>query len=333
MKMQFYRKLIPAALALCLALTGCNMGSIGSIGADGAVQVNGKDVTVSGTPEATNPAAYETVSGVEPDAAASDAAGSSAAQGSTEPAQVEQELAAQAEPEPEDPDLSGAVVFEEAQPEPAENGQVWGQEEEPENPFTQIEISRPEEPETPLGDLYAVFDEEPDDLEQILQDLPDRDAAEEIRSYFAAARQTADDADCTMTLQVRYFKAPVLSVLRTVTDGEGHRTLRSETFQTETAGLFTLADFFPGLEEDDWTGALLAEAEALLDGSDRELYSFADVDFGDGDLGELLTQFFDPDQFYLSSEGVTVYYQAGVLSDSSVQITVPYSRLTGFVMP
>ena len=331
MKKQHNWKLIPAALALCLALTGCNMGSIGSIGADGAVQVNGKDVTASETP-AAEPAAS---TGVSESGAQTPA--EPAAQVEAEPAQAEPEPAAQT---PEVPDLSGAVVLEQAQPEEEtpENGQVWGQEDEDEdeNPFTQIETPQPQEPELPLaGDLYAVFEEELDDLDQILQDLPDRDAAEEIRAYFAAARQTAADAGCTMTVQVQYFKAPVLSVLRTVTDGEGHKTLRGETFQTETAGLFTLADFFPGMEEADWLGPLLAVADETLGCSDQELYSASviGIDWEDGSLREVLERTFDPDCFYLTSQGLCIFFQAGVLSSGSVQITLPYSRLDGFVMP
>ena len=316
-------RILPAALVLTLALTGCNMGGVGSIGADGAVQINGKDVTVSepGDAPVTNPLAEETSAQAQPEA------------------QAAEEAADQPEAQPEVPDLSGAVVLEETRPEeePPEDGQVWGQEPEPEdNPLTQIDLPEPQEPEMPApGELYAVFEEDLNDLELALQDLPDRDAAGEIRDYFAAAEQTALDAGCTVEAQVMYRKEPVLSVLRTVTDREGRKTLRSETFQTETAGLFTLADFFPGLEEADWLDPLLAVADETLGCSDQELYSASviGVDSEDGSLREVLERTFDPDCFYLTSQGLCIYFQAGVLSDGSVQVILPYSRLSGFVMP
>ena len=180
-----------------------------------------------------------------------------------------------------------------------------------------------------------MFDEDLDDLQRVLHDLPNREAAGEIQDYFAAAEQTAVDAGCTVTAQVMYQKDPVLSVLRTVTDQDGRKTLRSETFQTETAGLFTLADFFPGLEEADWLGSLLAVADETLGCSDQELYSASEIgiDAGDGSLRQVLERTFDPDCFYLTSQGICIYFQAGVLSDGVIQVTLPYSRLTGFAMP
>ena len=212
---------------------------------------------------------------------------------------------------------AAAAAELEPQPEPEEPEEEPAEEAGPE-----AEPEEETEAEAPADNaLEAVFDTPSEALSEVLAALPDQDAAQEIGAYFRGKTAQAESAGAKETVQVAYHKGSILSVTRTLKEGVS-TTLRAETFHTATAGLFALADFFPGAG--DWQDVVTAAAETVLADSTLELY--------DG-WRDTLRSRFEPGQFYLEDGRLVVYYQPGVLTADITRAAIPFDQLKGFTLP
>ncbi len=294
-------KLCIAAFGLSAVLCGCSIGAAG-IGPDGSVQLNsgeGVDLqTADSIPDNASTAADSDIQ--QAPAAAQNDDGSL-----SEPSEVQSTDALQDVESAQPPDLSGMPLLE---------------------PEEETDLTALQEPDAVQDPVPAAVLSESDafGLDQTLQNVCSAEAAAEISSYYAKKAEQAASQGLGVTTQVVYQKGQVLSILRTLKNDSGSVTLRSETFQVQSGGLFTLADFFPGMSSQGREEIVLAQVIAVLSESDQELYA---------DWQDYASSAFDPDSFYLSSSGLVIYYQAGVVSLGVQQVSLPYSTLDGFVMP
>lgn len=133
--------------------------------------------------------------------------------------------------------------------------------------------------------------------------------------------------DCVMQVTVTYNRNCHLSSYTDqyeYTGGAHGNTLRlSDTFSLRTGARLSLSDFFPrgtNLQR-VFLGQILAQAEHNMQ---QEPGIYFD------NYRALIVQYFDSDSYYLSPEGVNIYYQQYQIAPYSTGIvvfTVPYSVL------
>ncbi len=171
-------------------------------------------------------------------------------------------------------------------------------------------------PSVTLGDAAAA------DAETTINDYYDTVADK----YGGLASDGADgfSADYTVT----YNQGRVLSVRRTVREGEhGALTLYAETFNTEDGGLLVAADFFT-VDEADWTDRLIELVTA-------QLASQSALALTNG-WEDSVRAAFDRDSFYLTDTGYVVFYPAGTVASGAAPLEseIPYEDIADiFAMP
>ena len=125
---------------------------------------------------------------------------------------------------------------------------------------------------------------------------------------------------------VTYNGGHTLSILRSVTTSVGEQmdtSLYAETFDTTTGRLYTAEVLF---NSEDYASLLISYAtDQIAAGSTELLYNNWQTEAASA---------FNPDAFFLTQEGYGVFYQAGTLCDTTVQLVIPYADLSDlFVAP
>ncbi|MDD3165272.1 MAG: hypothetical protein PHS97_05395 [Oscillospiraceae bacterium] len=155
----------------------------------------------------------------------------------------------------------------------------------------------------------------------------DGDGVQIIDQYYdniGQVYQSHLDEEITADFTVTYNAGQTISVLRSIVLGEdADETFRAETFDVTTGGLYT-SDFLFTVDEQTYTERLTGLVAAALDGQEGLALEWE----------SLCVSTFDKDAFYLTPEGYGVFYQAGTLAQTPVQVIIPYDEISDiFTMP
>lgn len=154
------------------------------------------------------------------------------------------------------------------------------------------------------------------------------EADEIINSYYqnqAAKYQDAaaaqDGGSVIAGYLVTYNAGHTLSILRTVNFNDSD-TLCAETFNTETGMLYPADALF---SEENFSELLIAAVLDQLRDQNTDLFY--------QNWESLAATAFNKENFYLHRDGYCVFYQAGDLCDTELQILIPWADLSGIAMP